>query len=62
MLVDGSMSLVKIMKANQDAPLILEPIKGVRFDDQIGDKRIKEATVDDSASCVHVFLSDSSEI
>ena len=58
MLVDGSMSLVKIMKANQDAPLILEPIKGVRFDDQIGDKRIKEATVDGSSSCVHVFLSD----
>ncbi len=62
MLVDGSVSLVKITKVNQNAPLILEPIKGVSFDDQIGDKRIKEATVDDSASCVHVFLSDSSEI
>ena len=58
MLVDGSVSLVKIVKANQDAPLVLEPFKGVRFDDQIGDKRIKEATVDGSSSCVHVFLSD----
>lgn len=62
MFVDGSVSMLKFKKATQDAPLLLEPLQAIRFDHDFSDKKIREATIDDSASRVYVLLNDKSEM
>jgi hypothetical protein len=42
--------------------MILEPFKGVTLNVQIGDRRIKVATIDFDANTVNLILSDTVEI
>jgi hypothetical protein len=42
--------------------MILEPVKGVTLNVQIGDRRIKVATIDFDANTVNLILSDTVEI
>ncbi len=41
---------------------MLEPVKGVTLNVQIGDRRIKVATIDFDANTVNLILSDTVEI
>ncbi len=42
--------------------MMLEPVKGVTLNVQIGDRRIKVATIDFDANTVNLILSDTVEI
>ena len=42
--------------------MILEPVKGVTLNVQVGDRRIKVATIDFDANTVNLILSDTVEI